>query len=286
MKGRTRRQEIIGEYRMEQIRVIALIVSIFVLLISLGVSCGRSCGCGSCGSCGGSEPDRQDSPQTSAADSGKLVLTAEDTRFLYSLNEYPRLVNNDNPLPIGYEPPGLVPLHGMPGGNRNKLNLDAANAFYQLRNAMLEDGMAVDPLSGYRTYDEQVAIYNNEIQKNVDAGMTPEEARADAELTIAIPGTSEHQYGRSIDVTIDGHTDHSFHLTEHGKWLIDHAHEHGFVIRYPADKTEITGISYEPWHLRWVGKEHAEFMHRHGLCLEEYVQLIGQYNPEAVMSNE
>lgn len=282
MKGRTRRQEIIGEHRLEQIRVIALAVSALVLLLSLCVSCGRSCGCGQ--GCG--KDSIQQSEITQSTDTEKLVLTDEDTRFLYSLTEYPRLVNNDYPLPFGYAPPNPVPLHGMPDGTGNKLNYDAANAFYQLRAAMLEEGMAVDPLSGYRSYDEQVNIFNYNIQLHIDEGMTPEEARAYTERFVAIPGTSEHQYGRSIDVTMDGTTNHSFHETPQGKWLIDHAHEYGFVIRYPADKTDITGINYEPWHLRWVGNEHAAFMYRHGLCLEEYVQLVSHYNPGAVMDDE
>ena len=285
MRGRTRRDEIVGEHRREQIRVIALIGATLVLLISLMVSCGKSCGCGCGCGCGGSEPVMQvgGEEEKTEQDSGELVLTGEDTAFLSSVAEYPCLVNRENPLPFGYAPPNPVILQGMPNGTKNMLNYDAANAFTVMRDAMMKDGIAVDPLSGYRTYDEQVSIFNYNVELHVGEGMTPEEAREYTERFVALPGTSEHQYGRSIDVTIDGTTNHSFHETEQGKWLIDHAHEYGFIIRYPEDKADITGINYEPWHLRWVGEEHASFMHRHGICLEEYARLVLQYNPGAVM---
>jgi len=281
MRGKTRRDEIVGEHNREQIRVIALIAATLVLLISMMISCSRSCGC----ACG------EDEVITGASDAegtgqGQLVLTAEDVRYLSSATEYPRLVNTDNPLPLGYAPPDPVRLLGMPDGSENMLNYDAANAFYIMRDAMREDGMSVDPLSGYRTYDEQVNIFNYNVQLHTEEGMTPEEARAYTERFVAIPGTSEHQYGRSIDVTMDGTTNHSFHETEQGQWLIEHAHEYGFIIRYPADKTEITGINYEPWHLRWVGIDHAAFMYRHGICLEEYVELVQRYSPGAVVCDD
>ncbi len=278
MRGKTRRDEITGEHRREQIRMIALIAATLVLVLSLMISCGRSCGC-SCGSDTGAET----AGQSGEADRGKLVITMEDIGYLSSIEEFPCLVNNEYPLPLGYAPPNPVKLQGMPGGTGVRLNYDAANAFFTMRDAMLLDGMAVDPLSGYRTYDEQVAIFNYNVELHINEGMTPQEAREYTEGFVAIPGTSEHQYGRSIDVTIDGTTNHSFHETEQGKWLIDHAHEYGFIIRYPEDKADITGINYEPWHLRWVGDEHAAFIHSHGICLEEYVQLIRQYSPEAVM---
>lgn len=293
MRGKTRRQEIVGEYRREQIRAIALIIASLVLLIALMTSCSQSCGC----TC--NEEELPDSTQSSsekedeekhigAVDIDKLwsELNGADRLFVDSITEYPRLVNREHPLPNGYEPPDLTILSGVPDGNSNRLSYEAANAYLQLHQGMLEDGIAVIPLSAYRTYDEQVMIFNYNIQLHTEEGMTPEEARAYTERFVSIPGTSEHQYGRCIDVTIDGTTNHSFHETEHGQWLIDHAHEYGFVIRYPEDKVDITGINYEPWHLRWVGKEHADFMTRHNLCLEEYVELIERYNPNAVACND
>jgi len=291
MRGKTRRQEIVGEYRKEQIRVIALIIAIMVMLVAMMVACGKSCAC-SCGA--GDEVSMSDAQEdtdrqsTGAVDIGKLweSLDDKDREFINSLTVYPRLVNRNNPLPTGYIPPDLMILQGVPDGASNQLSYSAANAYLQMHQAMVADGIAVVPLSGYRSYDEQVMIFNYNVQLHTDEGMTPEEAREYTEGFVSIPGTSEHQYGRCIDVTIDGTTNHSFHETEHGQWLIDHAHEFGFVIRYPEDKVEVTGINYEPWHLRWVGEKHADFMTRHSLCLEEYVELINRYNPWAVAEND
>lgn len=290
MRSKTRRQEIVGEFRKEQIQVILLILASIVLLVAMMINCGQSCGCG----CGGTddhneaEAEIESGPSRGAADIQELWMnmTTEDRQFILELTEYPRLVNRDNPLPLGYAPPSPVTLHGMPDGEANSLNYDAASAFYDLRQAMLDDGIALLPLSGYRSYEEQVMIFNYNVQLHTEEGMTPDEAREYTERFVSLPGTSEHQYGRSIDVTLDGTTDHSFHETEQGQWLIDHAHEHGFVIRYPEDKEEVTGIGYEPWHLRWVGAEHADFMTRHNLCLEEYIEMIRKYNSAAVMIDE
>ncbi len=278
MRGKTRRQEIDGKHLREQITAIALIIATFVLLSSLCVSCVRSCGCG-----GGSRNEEQDVVSATTTNKDEVVLTTDDIAFLRSLTEYPRLVSEDCPLPTGYAPSSLMALTGMINGSRQQLHPDAGNAFFQLYDALMADGIALHPLSGYRTYEEQVNIFNYNLQLHIDEGMTPEEAHAYTKTRVAIPGTSEHQYGRSIDVTIDGTTDDDFYKTEQGQWLIDHAHEHGFIIRYPKEKSHITGIDYEPWHLRWVGKEHAAFISRHNICLEEYIQLIMQYNSGAVM---
>ncbi len=288
MRSKTRRQEIVGEYRKEQIQMIALILAFLVLLVAMMINCGRTCGCGGADDQGPTEEQTETGPGRGAADIEALWtdMNHEDRQFVTGLSEYPRLVNRDNPLPLGYAPPSPVTLHGMPEGEANSLNYDAARAFYSLRQAMLDDGIAILPLSGYRSYEEQVMIFNYNVQLHTEEGMTPEEARAYTERFVSLPGTSEHQYGRSIDVTLDGTTDHSFHETEQGQWLIDHAHEFGFVIRYPEDKEEVTGIGYEPWHLRWVGVEHAGFMTRYNLCLEEYIEMIRKYNSMAVMIDE
>lgn len=278
MRSPTRRQQIEGEHRREQLRFILLAVGVFALIIAGFAAMAKRAGCG----CAAEEPTPAVSDTQIEEPEDELRLSDEDVAFLRSVTEYPRLVNNDNPLPGSYEPPELTRLLGMPDGAENRLNYDAARAFYLLRDAMIADGIAIMPLSGYRTYDEQVSIFNYNVQLHTDEGMTPEEAREYTLRFVAFPGTSEHQYGRSIDVTIDGTTNHQFDKTEQGQWLIEHSHEFGFVVRYPSDKESITGIGYEPWHLRWVGETHAEFMQRHDLCLEEYVQLVLQYSPGAV----
>jgi len=255
----TRRQQIHFEIHKDYIKLI---------VIALLLAAALAIGIGSCVS------SKKADQNTDAA------VTETDVHELYTAREkihvttYPRLVNGSNPLEAGYVPPQLTRLYGMPDGVNIQLNFDAATAFTKLYNAMLEDGLAIIPLSGYRTYQEQVAIFNYNLELHISEGMTVEEAQAYTEKFVAIPGTSEHQYGRSIDVTIDGTTNHDFHHTEQGKWLIEHSHEYGFVIRYPEDKVDITGIAYEPWHLRYVGLEHAKYMYENDLCLEEYLMYV------------
>ena len=90
---------------------------------------------------------------------------------------------------------------------------------------------------------------------------------------MAIPGTSEHQLGLAVDI-VDKHSqvlDNSQADTPAQQWLMEHSWEYGFILRYPEGKSEITGIIYEPWHYRYVGKEAAAEIHELGLCLEEYL---------------
>jgi D-alanyl-D-alanine carboxypeptidase len=95
-----------------------------------------------------------------------------------------------------------------------------------------------------------------------------------AARAVAFPGASEHQTGLAIDVSVNGKLSTQFGETEAGVWLQNHCHHYGFIIRYPKNKTHITRIMYEPWHLRYVGVPHAHFMHEYGMCLEEYVEYV------------
>ncbi|MBE6753826.1 MAG: D-alanyl-D-alanine carboxypeptidase family protein [Ruminococcaceae bacterium] len=279
---RTRRGEILLENIKEWAKVILLAVMI-IAIIALGIS---SCTNGSCGLCGGCScgcaQQEENAPQpqqqeTQPTEEDKLA----NRESLAEVQTYPRLINGEHALNANYVPPNLTRLVGMPDGSGIMLEFTAATAFDRLYNDIVADGLGLIPLSGYRTYQEQVDIFAWNLELHINEGMTPDEARAHTATLVAIPGTSEHQYGRSLDVTIDGTTNHTFHETEQGKWLIAHAHEYGFVVRYPSDKTDITGIAYEPWHLRYVGKEHAAYMKKYDLCLEEYIALVRQDNPAA-----
>ena len=220
--------------------------------------------------------------QKKDASAASGVETNERPRAsLADVGTYPRLINSDHLLPPDYEPPQLTYLRGIPDGTSIQLNFDAATAFTKLFNDMVSQGLGIIPLSGYRTYEEQSSIFDYNIKLHMAEGMSEEDARAYTLRFVAIPGSSEHQYGRSIDVTIDGTTNHSFQNTEQGKWLIAHAWEYGFIIRYPSDKEAITGIAYEPWHLRYVGTDTAQYISSNGLCLEEYIELVLKDNPDA-----
>lgn len=130
--------------------------------------------------------------------------------------------------------------------------------------------------SGYRDYDTQYAIYWNHIWDYMNAGYTQEEADAMTRLAVNPPGASEHQLGTTADILEYYDQDMQPYIGGSGLmlWLEEHCTEYGFIIRYPEDKTAITGVEYEPWHLRYVGVEAAEYITENGLCLEEFLDLL------------
>ena len=128
-------------------------------------------------------------------------------------------------------------------------------------------------ISAYRSYAKQSELYNKAVQKYMDLGRSSTEARSLALGTTQTPGNSEHQLGCTIDVSNANNTDHDYHDTPEGKWLAENCYKYGFIIRYPADKEDITRIKYEPWHIRYVGVHHATYMYVNNLCLEEYIDL-------------
>lgn len=125
--------------------------------------------------------------------------------------------------------------------------------------------------SCYRSVEDQEQILENAVGRRMRDGMTREEAYENARLTIQAPGYSEHHTGLAVDFN---DVSRDFENTAAYAWLEKHAAEYGFVQRYPKDKADITGINFEPWHYRYVGREHAEAMRTLGLCLEEYVQYL------------
>lgn len=118
----------------------------------------------------------------------------------------------------------------------------------------------------YRSFEDQQRVLNNKITE-----LGEQEGRKIA----TEPGFSEHHTCLALDLTLFNGTEYSdYDGSGIYKWITDNCYKYGFVIRYPSDKTHITGISYEPWHLRYVGYEHAYYMTQNGLCLEEYVELL------------
>ena len=148
--------------------------------------------------------------------------------------------------------------------------------------AMLADAQAqgLSPLvcSSYRTQEKQQSLYDKQVQQWLDQGYGLEDAQREAARWVAIPGTSEHQTGLAVDIVslYNQVLDHSQETTEEQQWLMEHCWEYGFILRYPQDKQEITGITYEPWHYRYVGRETAAQIRDSGLCLEEYVAALAE----------
>ena len=139
--------------------------------------------------------------------------------------------------------------------------------------AMEAEGLSYVIRSGYRTMNDQQVLYQNKIDQLMDEGMSEEEATKEAGTIVAVPGTSEHQLGLAVDIVDSSYwgLDEKQEDTAVQKWLMENCWDYGFILRYPNDKSEITGIIYEPWHYRYVGKEVAKDMQEKGLCLEEYL---------------
>ena len=148
---------------------------------------------------------------------------------------------------------------------------------YQALMDMLEDCRAAGgtPIvcSSYRPHEKQVTLFENQVKPLMAAGMTREEAEKEAGTVVAVPGTSEHELGLAVDIcdTNNQLLDTSQADTPTQKWLMAHCYDYGFILRYPEDKVDVTGIIYEPWHYRYVGAEAAARIRDRGICLEEYL---------------
>lgn len=142
---------------------------------------------------------------------------------------------------------------------------------------MMDDCRAegLSPLicSSYRTQEKQEQLFTNQVQRYVNLGYSTDDAKAEAAKRVAIPGTSEHQLGLAVDIVDvqNQNLDSSQENTDVQRWLMKNSWKYGFILRYPSDKTDITGIIYEPWHYRYVGKDVAKELYEQGICLEEYL---------------
>lgn len=172
------------------------------------------------------------------------------------------VANKSRPLsPIDYAPNDLVDT-----GNGQLMRQEAAAALQEMIKAAAADGLSIQPLSGYRSYQTQQTVYSREVATY---------GQAVADTQSAKPGHSEHQTGLSMDVGGGGcGIEDCFGNTTEGKWVAANAYTYGFIIRYPEGKQSITGYRYEPWHVRYVGKELATEMKRANIAtLEEFFNL-------------
>lgn len=175
--------------------------------------------------------------------------------------------------------------HSLPDGFNVKLttlkNEQAVDErCYPDLQQMMDDCRAegLKPLicSSYRSQEKQQELFDNKANQLAEQGLSQDEAKAQAATIVAIPGTSEHQTGLAVDIVdMDNQNmDESQEDTPAQQWMMSNSWRYGFIFRYPAEKTEITGISHESWHYRYVGKEAAAVIHDQGLCLEEYIEQL------------
>lgn len=178
------------------------------------------------------------------------------------------VINKIRPLdPQDYVPPELSKLSGLPGGGDQFLIPEAADALRALHAAADAEGAGFRISTAYRSYEQQLGIFNSSVSRW---------GRERAENYAARPGYSEHQTGRAVDIytTQECKLQQCFADTAAAKFVAAHAHEYGFIVRYPEGKTDVTGYDYEPWHLRYVGVELATEMFTYGpYTLEEFFEL-------------
>ena len=249
------------------------------------------------------EPDRFFSAQPEPQPVDPLLLDGEDMRYPTSYREstaslwvdesslcrgFLILANYSRLLPEGYTPADLVLFSGLAE--------TAAPAALSVTKAMMEiDRTAGEKLlalaayakekdgvgdyllqSGYRDFAYQSALYRKKVQDYRGMGYSEAAAGAAASFWVARPRESEHHTGLAMDVSSRSHPDlqPSYADTANGRWLAENSWRFGFIIRYPEDKSGVTQIGFEPWHLRYVGRPHSDVIHQKGWCLEEYLDFL------------
>lgn len=206
-----------------------------------------------------------DSSDSSKASGSSSSGTADSSDPYYEAS-MPLLVNPDNLMPEDYKPT-VVSV-----GGSYKLETRAAAAWQKMQAAASNDGVSLWIISAYRTLERQTELYNEKVEEYKALGYSEADAKKEAGKWVAVPGTSEHCLGYAADLCS---LEESFENSNQFAWLQKHCAQYGFILRYPKDKVDITKISYEPWHYRYVGSNHAQIIMSEGLCLEEYLE---QYN--------
>lgn len=185
-----------------------------------------------------------------------------------------RLVNAQNPLPENFS----VETVNITGYDERLFDKRAAPDLEALLADAEAAGCKLYLVSGYRSVARQTALFRRKTNAFLAEGFNQDEAERQAAMWVARPGTSEHNTGLAADlVSADWYAHHSdltadFDTTPEFEWLSAHCAEYGFILRYPEGKEKITGVTYEPWHYRYVGKQAAAEIMRAGGTLEEYVE--------------
>ena len=220
----------------------------------------------------------KDPPPSQPKDYGYVIDMTRYEEYIDPQNrdDYLIIANRENRLSSDFVPKDLTLVYKAKGTSaKYKMTYVAAMAFEALVKEAEHYNLNIYATSGYRSYQTQETLFNNYVNGHINNdGMTYEQAFAEASTYSQIAGASEHQTGLTMDVNW---TETSFGSTKEGKWLAENCWKYGFIIRYPKDKQDVTGISWEPWHLRYVGRYHAEKMHEMNLCLEEYLEYLDKH---------
>lgn len=180
------------------------------------------------------------------------------------------LVNDSHPLDKDY----TVNLSSVTGGQ--KVDCRIVEPLNEMLKAMRKEGLHPMICSAYRSVERQAELFEEYIEEKLEAGWNYEDAFYKAKTRICVPGTSEHQTGLAVDIVGKYHQslDDAQADTKEAKWLLEHCAEYGFILRFPKDKTDITGVDYESWHFRYVGTDAASYIMKHEITLEEYLDSV------------
>lgn len=216
-----------------------------------------------------------DAPVQQPAENGaqQSTLTAAQAQAIL---DDPRmiLVSRAHKMPEDY--PVETKECGSATAINKTLQTEAADAFLSMQAAAAKDGVDVRMQSGYRSVSYQKKLYNDKTQYYRNKGLSEAAAREKAATIVNPPGCSEHNCGLAADLNSPEHTtlDTGFADTAAFRWLCENAEQYGFILRYPKEAESVTGITYEPWHWRYVGAENAALLNRSGLCLEDAVAVL------------
>ena len=213
------------------------------------------------------------SAENTAAPVNALGLTADEARAMLA-DPLMVLVNHTSKMPDDYT--FDTKECGSATAVNKTLQTVACDAFLSMQKAAAADGVTVWMQSGYRSVSYQKKLYDNKTQYYRDKGLSEAAAREKAAVIVNPPGCSEHNCGLAADLNSPEHTtlDTGFADTAAFRWLCENAEQYGFILRYPKEAESVTGITYEPWHWRYVGPENAALLNQSGLCLEDAITVL------------
>lgn len=202
----------------------------------------------------GDDPAETDSPENGA----NLTFSRDDWRLV--------LINKQNSIPDDY----TFTLGTIKGSMQCDERI--IKELLDMLQAAKEDGVNLTICSPYRDMERQKMLFERKIKRYMKQGMSYMEAYQLSSEAVTVPGASEHQIGLALDIVCNEYTslDEGFGETEAGKWLAENSCQYGFILRYPLGKEYITGIEYEPWHFRYVGRDAATLIMEQGITLEEF----------------
>lgn len=201
----------------------------------------------------------KDKPEQILEGTAGLVLTEEEKWSLI-------LTNETHPVPENYQ----INLKALPG-TEESVDERIYDPLTQMLNAAAQQGMPLTVCSGYRTKEKQEELFWQEMQGHMEQGDDEGTAYEKAKMCVSVPEAGEHRLGLAADIYSEAHPvlDEAFGDTQEGLWLREHAPDYGFILRYDRGKEDSTGITYEPWHFRYVGVNTAKYMKEQNLSMEE-----------------